>query len=447
MIKSEIFKRIKRALVSEAPPHQRSAKIHLQMIKYADKLVDAAGKKATGKEFCEGAGLPEVWGVEFNKMRNLVPYLKAAGLDVSRLGALDDNGKLHGVEQKAVFSAGADKHFSSIDVASYRGLSGLRVEKLSNINIFAGVNNSGKTSLLEAIYLLCKQNDFNGIVDVVRYRGKISEDRIASKWFADQLTDTISVGGVFDGKPSRVEIKPFDEENSGIDRSNYLKSVAISTQFGEHKLKSLNRIYQGSDRETQADTIKLLANVVYSSPFFLNEPQHYTAFYRRSVQSKLLPKVIRFIRDKIVPTIRDVRLVDEFQRFLVDDASFENAMDLASYGEGQQRIFFISLLFASAQNGVLLIDEFENAIHADLVEEFSKFIHTLAAEFNVQVFLTSHSKECIDSFVENIPESSIDDFAFHALVRSDEGVAVREFDGNEFYKLVDAGDVDLRRAR
>jgi len=357
-------------------------------------------------------------------------------------------GGLRGVEQTAVFYDRIDRHFSSVKIPSYRRLNGLEVHKISKINLFAGVNNSGKTSLLEAIYLLCKQNDFNGVVDVLRRRGKIPEGHIPPKWLTDQLTETITLEGVFDHKESRIDIRPFIEKSDTLDRTRYLKSVEISTRFEKYKLESLTRIYQGRDRETQADTIRLLCNVVFSSPFFFNEPYHHTSFYHKAVQSKLLPKILKFIQNQVVPTVRDIRMVDQLQRFLVEDDAFERSMDLMSYGEGLQRIFFTSLLFASAENGVVLIDEFENAIHADLIGIFEPFIHSLAKEFNVQVFLTSHSKECINSFVKNIPQAQMDDFSFHALVRDGKGrTMIREFFGKDFSRLVEAGDVDLRRAR
>ncbi len=355
---------------------------------------------------------------------------------------------LAGVEQTSVFFDRIDTHFSYIKVNSYRCLSGVEINKLSRINLFAGLNNSGKTSLLESIYLLCKQNDFTGLIDVLRRRGKIPENHIPSKWLTDQMNEEMGVEGVFDNKTGVVKIIPYQEETTSLDRTRYLKSVDIRTQFDTCRQQSLTRLYQGRDMETQAVNIKLLCNTVFSTPFFLNEPHHYTAFYHKSVQSKLLPRIFTFIREIVVPTIQDIRLVDEFQRFLVEDDYFSQSMDLASYGEGLQRMFFTSLLFSSAENGIVLIDEFENAIHADLIATFAPFVHVLAKEFNVQVFLTTHSKECIDAFVKNIPSDDITDFAFHALVRKgSEMITVREFDGKEFSKLLLAADVDLRRAQ
>jgi hypothetical protein len=358
------------------------------------------------------------------------------------------NNHFPGVEQTAVYFDRIDQHFTSIKINNYRALQQLEVNELSRINLFAGLNNSGKTSLLEAIYLLCKQNDFNGLAEVTRRRGKVAEGNVPFKWLADQLPDNIEISGCFDNQLSRLSIKQIIDSDRSLDRSRYLKSIEISTEYGSQKLESLTRIYQGKDIETQSDNIKLLCKVVYSSPFFLNEPHHYTSFYLKAVQSKLLPRVFGFIQEKIIPSIKDIRLVDEYQRFLVDDSHFESSMDLTSYGEGLQRIFLMSLLFASSENGVVLIDEFENAIHADLIEKFTPFIHSLAAEFNVQVFLTSHSKECIDSFINRVPSNYVSDFSFHAFIRSKRNeISIREFSGDSFAKLIQAGDVDLRKAK
>jgi hypothetical protein len=247
------------------------------------------------------------------------------------------------------------------------------------------------------------------------------------------------------GINTELEIKHYTEENSEIDISRYLGSVEITSTYAGNRQESVTRIFKGRNRETQASGLKILCPSVFSSPFFLNEPHRYAPFYHKSTQSKALPKIFEFIRKKVVDTVEDIRLVDEWQRFLVTDKSYNSALDLTEYGEGLQRIFFISLLFASAQNGVVLIDEFENAIHTELVGNFANFISDLAREFNTQVFITSHSKECIDAFVNNITD--IHELAACALVDHDGSIIAREFTGKEFRRLVEAGNVDLRRAR
>lgn len=352
---------------------------------------------------------------------------------------------LSGTGKTQVLRAKAGKHFSELHVKNYKKLQNLSLKKISKINLLAGLNNSGKTTLLEAIYLLVRQNDIGGVLEVIRNRGKIPEDRINMEWLVKQLAGDINVAGTFDQQETHVSIRRYDDNSTDLDKSRYLTSLEITAQFGHTQQRSMTHLFKGRDRDTRAESIKLLSQVVYSSPFFLNEPQHYASYYYKSVQSKVLPTILSFIRQYVVPSVSDIRLVDDLQRFLVDDSQFEKAQDLANYGEGLQRIFFLSLLFAAAQDGVLLIDEFENAIHTELIGKFAPFVHQLAVEFNVQVFMTSHSKECIDAFVKNVPE--VDDFSYHALVVENDKVAARQFTGRAFHKLITAGNIDLRRAK
>ncbi len=361
-------------------------------------------------------------------------------------GAIDKTkaSGMSGVEQTIVFHDRIDTHFTALDIYNYKRLQGFKLIKPSRLNLIAGLNNSGKTSLLEAIYLLCRQNDFSGLLEVVRRRGKVAVDKINPEWFIEQLPPEISIAGCFDNNNAEVTIKHYKEEDREIDVSRYLESVEITSVFAEKQQESVTRIFQGRERETIASGKYILCPSIFSSPFFLNEPHRYTSFYHKSTQSKALPKIFEFIRQSVVNTVEDIRLVDELQRFLVADQSYEYALDLTEYGEGMQRIFFISLLFASAQNGVVLIDEFENAIHSEIIEKFVIFIDELARLFNVQVFLTTHSKECIDAFLSKVHD--LTEVTACALVDDKGAVQAREFTGTELKSLVDAGDVDLRRA-
>jgi hypothetical protein len=383
-----------------------------------------------GQMTIQGEKLPELENA-LGRLQTVVDRAKATGFS--------------GIEQKTVFHDRIDQHFTELELCHYKKIRNLKITKIARINLFAGINNSGKTTLLEAIYLLARQNDFGGLLEVIRRRGKVSEDRLNPEWFSQQLPESYELKGNFDKCEASVAMRHYEEESLEIDKSRYLHSVELTSTFADIHQESLTRIFKGRDRETQAGSIKLLCPAVFSSPFFLNEPHRYASFYHKSTQSKALPQIFEFIRRDVVPSISDIRLVDEWQRFLVADSDFDYAPDLMEYGEGLQRIFFISLLFASAQNGIVLIDEFENAIHTELIGKVCHFIHTLSNLFNVQVFLTSHSKECIDAFIQNVP--NVDDFAFHTLVCQGGDIVAREFTGHEFKKLLEAGDVDLRRAR
>ena len=107
-----------------------------------------------------------------------------------------------------------------------------------------------------------------------------------------------------------------------------------------------------------------------------------------------------------------------------------------------RRVFEIGLLCAGVRGGVLLVDEFENAIHPELFTEFTRLVQDLASELNVQVFLSTHSKEAIDAFVLN--GNRTDDVVGYAISRAGAGVTARRYDGSRLQSLHDTVDFDLR---
>ena len=54
---------------------------------------------------------------------------------------------------------GAAVLYTSMEIKGYRGLSSLRLDGLTRINLLVGTNNSGKTSILECIGLLHAAGD------------------------------------------------------------------------------------------------------------------------------------------------------------------------------------------------------------------------------------------------------------------------------------------------
>lgn len=80
--------------------------------------------------------------------------------------------------------------------------------------------------------------------------------------------------------------------------------------------------------------------------------------------------------------------------------------------------------------------------YPQLLNAFTRVVQELAVEHNVQVFLTTHSKETLDAFVLN--DYATEDIAGYAVCRRDDGVDVRRFDGEKLKRLHKALDFDLR---
>jgi AAA15 family ATPase/GTPase len=134
--------------------------------------------------------------------------------------------------------------------------------------------------------------------------------------------------------------------------------------------------------------------------------------------------------------------IENESRFMVSSDKLGDAIDITKYGEGLQRVFEIALLMGYSKNGIICIDELDSAIHKSLLRKFTAFIQAAAVEFNVQVFLTTHSKECIDAFVEN--DYPDDELTAFALNEKDGKVVCKHLPGNKLKQLVDAINIDIR---
>lgn len=62
------------------------------------------------------------------------------------------------------------KHIEQLEIRHFRGLNQLNLTNLNAINIIAGDNNSGKTSVLEAMLLLRNPTDVSNILRVANVR-------------------------------------------------------------------------------------------------------------------------------------------------------------------------------------------------------------------------------------------------------------------------------------
>ena len=79
---------------------------------------------------------------------------------------------------------------------------------------------------------------------------------------------------------------------------------------------------------------------------------------------------------------------------------FEGANEpvpLGSLGEGATRMLTIALSLASARGGFLLVDEIETGLHYTAHRALWRLVVETARRLNVQVFATTHSKDCLEA--------------------------------------------------
>lgn len=359
------------------------------------------------------------------------------------------NLNIQGGNFSTTFEFGLREHFTKIKIEKYKIFKKFELDNLNKINIFAGFNNSGKTSLLEAIFLLTQQNDISSYFKLIRQKNK--SQSLSPVHLNRIFNDKISISGIYNGIDTSVLMFKFEAKN--IDkRDDYITSYELDSKIEDRELSHVVHTFVHETMQRINEKVIRLCPSSFKSPYFYDVDDS-SADYSKSVETKVnfegeslsaIKIIVEFL--KIVDnSITDVRFTDdiEIKRFIVESTnSSEKDFDITTYGEGLQRIFSIALSFAGCKNGVLFIDEFETAIHYSLLVEFTRFVQKLSNAFNVQVFLTSHSNECIKAFINNGYNN--EDITGYQLINCDGKITSKKVSGERFSYLVNNIDLDIR---
>jgi AAA15 family ATPase/GTPase len=131
------------------------------------------------------------------------------------------------------------------------------------------------------------------------------------------------------------------------------------------------------------------------------------------------------------------------KHFIIKHKNFPKLIPLSSLGEGVSRILCILLHIINHQNGVLLIDEFENGLHYEIQYEVWQMLFKLAQELNVQVFATTHSFDCIKAFTQVANEDKEQSGVLIRLEQKEDKIVPVHFSEEEL-EIITRRDVEVR---
>lgn len=329
-------------------------------------------------------------------------------------------------------------HFSDVQIHHYRGLRNLHLEAPKRINLVAGVNNVGKTSVLEALHILTSQCDARSFLDITRRR--THHERLPEgEWLFRLLPDEGDLRGSFDGKEAEVTWhKSSEPQDERVDRATFVGTLELAAAYGDNRHPARVVVStEGRPSLFAPRQAKVLCRSELTSPFSLSEADTLSRANELSVELDTKAEVLAFIREHMRPQLEGVELVNRQGRFVVNEAG-QRPLDLTQYGEGMQRIFLLGTLMGLAKDGVFLIDEFENAVHTSLLKPLARMIHGLAHRLNVQVFLTTHSQEAIEAWTE--PEIAGDVVGYGLQVDQ----PPTRVEGDRLGRLIELVGLDLR---
>ena len=372
----------------------------------------------------------------------------------------------------------------SLEIKNFRNLKEIRFKSLKRINLFTGKNNTGKSTILDAVSLYASNLELNQIYELLEERGekniRKSNDTNNLKCFSSLFTNNeakynlenaIVIGEIDNnllGENSSTEkcvslrflkyLDEYDTETSGNGFGIRTKKTIIAESIVkdiEHykigiELKVGNKSYVlPLEDKREIQMIPMFTATSYNFEYIRTKDINKTSNSKLWDSITLTEKETYVIKAlKIIePNIERLAFIDENKSersAIIKLKGNSSVLPLQSMGDGINRILTIILALTNCENGFLLIDEFENGLHYTVQEKLWEVIFNISKALNVQVFATTHSSDCIASFeqVLNTDQNQSDGILIRLEEKNGEIKPVK-YDNNEL-KVAQKFNIETR---
>jgi len=389
--------------------------------------------------------------------------------------------------------------FDRLQISGFRGFDVVNLSQLGQVNIFVGDNNSGKTSLLEAISILCNPlNPFQWLevsqrrlylgrapigfrpnLEAVKWIFSQKKDYSRGEFYQDEIlleeNDSIPKEILIEASGStpihRFRAKLGEIYGSGVEKNNQERlNEDISSPEEDISSPEIDSVRVGLELEIAANLVSGQGDLFPPKPehemfqFWENERfvqrrrnkplvQNATIFPSYSSSEPILGQLSRIILEDGKSEVLD--LIRSFDDNILDVQILSTQTARATlyiehkelgfaplyvFGDGFKRTLVIALTLFNITNGVLLIDEIETSIHVSALSRVFSWLIETCRRREIQLFVTTHSLEAIDAMLQ--PEIATDEVVAFKL--NPKGQAPQRFSGSLLHRLRSERGLDVR---
>jgi AAA15 family ATPase/GTPase len=361
--------------------------------------------------------------------------------------------------QNAIRISMYDHFFSNIEIRNYRGIKHLKIPSLKRINIIAGKNGVGKSSLLEAIFFIMNLKHQQNLPFVLKRSSEPMTIGSMDLLFNSKKEKIEFTAGSRIGKINcSLEFKNDHDISVNINKKSAqnIETTSIQNDSPILSIFSINgkRIFSYEYVQDGINTVK-----ASSKDLDVSRVQLPIASYLRNlseiqmasramvlsniVMSEKLGELIESL-NIIEPTIKDIRIIpDEFGQPNIFGYS-DKWMPISSFGGGISTLFHIITYIIESSNGICSIEHFESEIYYDKLCDIWSLISKIAKSNNCQLFISTHSDENIKAAYKGIEKADmLSDLQF-IRIHSKNGEHYIETYNNEELEKSFAFNIDIR---
>ena len=342
---------------------------------------------------------------------------------------------------------------TSFEIRNFRTFKHLRLTGLERVNLITGDNNVGKTALLEALWQFSGPDmpDLGLRLDQFRGLHVLDADELLFDLFYGYDASSpieLTASGDWGANPRRLWIETRARETSRVlvqengQGGEGIAPVAESPHEVVLRYTDGASDYESSGWFTARRTGPEIALGIevkvqhvparptghYFSPRYRNPPQEEANRLGQMALHGLEGSVVEVLQ-RFEPRLRRLSTVSlNGVPVIHADIGMGRLIPMGMLGDGIQRVLSWALAFQGASGGMVLLDEIENGIHHSKLAELWRAVSRFSDEFNVQLFATTHSLECIRAAHHAFSESEKYDFRLFRLDRINGDLKVKSLD-------------------
>lgn len=334
--------------------------------------------------------------------------------------------------------------YQQFTIANFRGINRLRVSHLERINLLTGKNGSGKTSFLEAVFLFMGHHNPSIPIRLNSWRG-IDTNELSSEDLWGWLYHNKQ-----SAQPIRIEAlsKEHEEFSVAISLNKPEAYLMLENQEQDDLTASENKVakdnlvleyFEGAVKKSMA-TAWVAAEGVRGQPG--KQQREFAIFLNpRTILSKDNPKRFSQLDETgrsgevvdalkiVVPELKRLSLqLKGDEPYVAADIGIGRLIPTNLLGDGANRLLSFVLAILTCKDGVVLIDEVENGIFHRALPDVWDVLKRISYENRTQLFITTHSRECIQAAHESFLKDNDDSLKLFRLETHDGDTSALDYD-------------------
>lgn len=311
----------------------------------------------------------------------------------------------------------------SIEIEGYKCFKNSKFEGFKRVNLITGLNNSGKSCLLEAIFLA--QSPFYSTLQLINYFRSMPPDDISSEYFQNFFNEKgpekeLQIKGTFEigcvelhlslqkafHKPKNTNLMSYQMIGEPTSMYGIPKDILEGDVFLFDQRKKFQKVTKQENKKPSISKFVTQTESTSSEVIFFPTKVVVNKLSLAKKFAKIVEKGLKRKFQKLITSvfsIEEIELVGDELMVLNDENAFK---PMASYGDAfvNYCTFLIELFSLTSEHKYIIIDEFENGFHHTTHKKVWKAVIQLCLSENVQLFATTHSKEFTLAYAEAVKE-------------------------------------------